>query len=107
MLIGEAPGFHGCRLSGIPFTCEHDFTIDVVSNLMEKELGYKIFSKGKPEYELSASIVWSKLKEWHETYRTIPMLWNICPFHLHAAGNVLSNRTPTGKEVQYGVSYFL
>lgn len=26
MLIGEAPGYNGCRLSGIAFTCEENFT---------------------------------------------------------------------------------
>lgn len=107
MLVGEAPGFHGCRLSGIPFTCEYDFTIAVVPGLMGKELGYEIFSKEKPEYELSASIVWPKLKEWHDAYGATPLLWNICPFHPHKEENVLSNRTPTSKEIQCGVSYFL
>lgn len=107
MLIGEAPSFHGCRLSGIPFTCEYDFTREVIPSLMGKETGYEIYSTDKPEYELSASIVWPKLQKWHEIDGTLPLLWNICPFHPHQDGNVLSNRTPTSKEIQRGVPYLL
>jgi len=107
MLVGEAPGYHGCRLSGIAFTCEYDYTIDVIPGLIGKGLGYKIFSEDKPEYELSASIVWPKLQEWYKLSHTTPMLWNICPFHPHAEGNVMSNRTPTTKKVQRGVRHFM
>lgn len=53
MLIGEAPGYHGCRLSGIAFTCEENFTEDIIPEIMGKDLGYKIYSDGKPEREFS------------------------------------------------------
>lgn len=46
MLIGEAPSYHGCRLSGIAFTCEENFTVDIIPQIMGKGLGYKIFSDG-------------------------------------------------------------
>ena len=46
MLIGEAPGYHGCRLSGIAFTSEDKFTEDIIPRIMGKDLGYRIFSKG-------------------------------------------------------------
>lgn len=46
MLIGEAPGYHGCRLSGIAFTCEENFTEDIVPEIMGKDLGYKITLTG-------------------------------------------------------------
>lgn len=53
MLIGEAPGYHGCRLSGIAFTCEENFTEDIIPEITGKDLGYKIYSDGKPEREFS------------------------------------------------------
>lgn len=53
MLIGEAPGYHGCRLSGIAFTCEENFTEDIIPEIMGKDLGYKIYSDGKSEREFS------------------------------------------------------
>lgn len=107
MLIGEAPGYHGCRLSGIAFTCEENFTEDIIPGIMGKDMGYKIFSKGKPEREFSASTVWPKLKEWYNTHGFVPLLWNICPFHPHKEGNIMSNRTPRKKEIEIGIKYFL
>lgn len=107
MLIGEAPGYHGCRLSGIAFTCEENFTDDIIPGIMGKDLGYKIFSNEKPEKELSASIVWPKLKEWYNAHGSVPLLWNICPFHPHKKGNIMSNRTPRKKEIERGIRYFL
>lgn len=107
MLIGEAPGYHGCRLSGIAFTCEENFTEDIIPGIMGKDLGYKIFSDGKPEKELSASIVWPKLKEWYMLHGCVPLLWNICPFHPHKKNDVKSNRTPQKEEIERGIKYFL
>ena len=107
MLIGEAPGYHGCRLSGIAFTCEENFTKEIIPGIMGKDMGYKIFSKGKPEKERSASIVWPKLKEWYNAHGSVPFLWNICPFHPHKEGNIMSNRTPKKKEIERGIKYFL
>lgn len=106
MLIGEAPGYHGCRLSGIAFTCEENFTKDIIPGIMGKGLGYKIFSDGKPEKELSASIVWPKLQDWYKFHGSVPLLWNICPFHPHKKNNVMSNRTPRKKEIEKGLKYF-
>lgn len=107
MLIGEAPSYHGCRLSGIAFTCEENFTEDIIPGIMGKDLGYKIFSDGKPEKELSASIVWPKLKEWYMLHGCVPLLWNICPFHPHKKNDVKSNRTPQKEEIERGIKYFL
>lgn len=107
MLIGEAPGYHGCRLSGIAFTCEENFTEEIVSGIMGKDMGYKIFSKGKPEKERSASIVWPKLKEWYNAHGSVPLLWNICPFHPHKENDVMSNKTPRKKEIERGIKHFL
>lgn len=47
MLIGEAPDYHGYRLSGIAFTCEENFTEDIILGIMGKGMGYKIFSDVK------------------------------------------------------------
>lgn len=45
MLIGEAPSYHGCRLSGIAFTSEDKFTEDIIPGIMGKDLGYNISLK--------------------------------------------------------------
>lgn len=107
MLIGEAPGYHGCRLSGIAFTSEDKFTEDIIPGIMGKDLGYKIYSKGEPEREFSASTVWPKLKDWYNAHGSVPLLWNICPFHPHKENDFMSNRTPKKKEIERGIKYFL
>lgn len=107
MLIGEAPGYHGCRLSGIAFTSEDKFTEDIILGIMGKDLGYKIYSKGEPEREFSASTVWPKLKDWYNAHGSVPLLWNICPFHPHKDNDNESNRTPRKKEIERGIKYFL
>lgn len=107
MLIGEAPGYHGCRLSGIAFTSEDKFTEDIIPEIMGKDLGYKIYSKGEPEREFSASTVWPKLKDWYNAHGSVPLLWNICPFHPHKDNDNESNRTPRKKEIERGIKYFL
>ena len=107
ILVGEAPGYRGCRLSGIPFTCEDMFTQEWLPNLMGINLGYRIFSKDKPERELSALTVWPKLKEWYNQYGTVPLLWNICPFHPHKENNDKSNRTPYAQEIMAGKEFLI
>lgn len=107
MLIGEAPGYHGCRLSGIAFTSEDKFTENIIPGIMGKDLGYKIYSKREPEREFSASTVCPKLKDWYNAHGSVPLLWNICPFHSHKEGNIMSNRTPRKKEIEKGIKYFL
>lgn len=107
MLIGEAPSYHGCRLSGIAFTSEDKFTEDIIPGIMGKDLGYNIFSEGKPEREYSASTVWPKLKDWYNAHGSVPLLWNICPFHPHKENDNESNRTPRKKEIERGIKYFL
>jgi hypothetical protein len=107
MLIGEAPSYHGCRLSGIAFTSEDKFTEDIIPGIMGKDLGYNIFSEGKPEREYSASTVWPKLKDWYNAHGSVPLLWDICPFHPHKENDNESNRTPRKKEIERGIKYFL
>ena len=74
---------------------------------MGKDLGYRIFSKSEPEREISASTVWPKLKDWYNAHGSVPLLWNICPFHPHKEGDNESNRTPRKKEIERGIKYFL
>lgn len=102
ILVGEAPGYKGCRLSGIPFTCEDMFMQEWIPNLMGNNLGYRIVSENKPEHELSASTVWPKLREWYNKHGYVSLLWSICPFHPHKENNEKSNRTPCAKEIYQG-----
>jgi len=98
LLIGEAPGYKGCRLTGIPFTSgnvinasKHDIFRDIGSKLVLP----KIIS------ENTATILWQFL----DISKPVPILWNAFPFHPHQNGNSESNRKPTKLEIEEGKIY--
>ena len=91
LLVGEAPGYQGCRFSGIAFTSER--TLLPTARTSVRPEGWS---------EPSATIVHRVLAEVGLERATI--LWNACPFH-PAAGTPLSNRTPTPAELALGAPY--
>ncbi len=80
MIVGEAPGYNGCRLTGIPFTSEYILKNQVVPGIFEPEYGYKFQTGTKHQKERSATIVWNALSELHK-HCPMPLIWNIFPFH--------------------------
>jgi len=101
MLIGEAPGYNGCRLTGIPFTSEYIVSEGVLEGkLFGLANGYKA-SKKRVKKEQSATAMWSVLEE----LEVLPLLWNAFPFHPFKKENINSNRKPNGKELEVGKAY--
>lgn len=98
LLIGEAPGYKGCRITGIPFT----------SGMTIKNSQHEALTRLKPEIclhetmpENTASILWDFLG----TNKPIPILWNAFPFHPHEEGIPESNRKPNKAELIEGMGY--
>ncbi|MDX1616410.1 MAG: hypothetical protein R3300_19020, partial [Candidatus Promineifilaceae bacterium] len=79
LLVGEAPGYRGCRLTGIPFTSERLLTEGQVG-LLGQENGFRpCRSSGRPRGEATATLVWQAIGRFQHP----PLLWNAYPFHPH------------------------
>lgn len=100
LLVGEAPGYRGCRLTGVPFTSEYLLMNNIKGlNLFGKEAGYRLDSGNeKLLKEATATIIWETLIK----YEIASLAWNAFPFHPHKAGDGESNRTPLKEELKIG-----
>ncbi|KAA3665296.1 MAG: uracil-DNA glycosylase [Chloroflexi bacterium] len=100
LLVGEAPGYRGCRLTGIPFTSPNLLQSDMASQqLFGENQGYLTPNEWPHiQREASATIVWQLLN----TLPNLPLLWNAFPFHPHKPGNRQSNRPPKRSELALG-----
>lgn len=103
LFVGEAPGYNGCRITGIPFTSEYILTQNYGKGMFGKENGYKIINTNKPQKEPTATIIW----EIFSHKKILPCFWNAFPFHPYKDGNPLSNREPDKSEKAIGLNILL
>ncbi len=100
LLVGEAPGYNGCRFSGVPFTSE--YILKKNTSLFGMGRGYKKTQENnRIKKEQSATIVWETIND----LKIIPLLWNAFPFHPHRPNIVNKNRTPSITELEIGLSF--
>jgi uracil-DNA glycosylase len=106
MLVGEAPGYRGCRLTGVPFTSEKIILsgLNVVGaqgacQIFGSERGYqKTDERERVSSEASATMVWGTIA----VFQPLPVLWNAYPFHTFHPGRPMSNRRPSAPELAWG-----
>ena len=99
ILVGEAPGYQGCRYSGIAFTSERLLCEGAIPRI--PVLPGRLSTRHIPFSEPSATIVWKTLYRLGLAERTI--LWNALQLHPYRPENPWSNRTPTSEEIAIGV----
>jgi len=98
ILAGEAPGYQGCRYSGIAFTSERLLGEGSIPRI--PALSGRLSTRKLPFSEPSATIVWKTLYQLGIEERTI--LWNAMQLHPYRRDNLWSNRTPTPEEIRLG-----
>lgn len=81
LLVGEAAGYRGARVSGLPFTSERQIS-------------------GSGPAEATATVVQRVLAELGIAEQVL--LWNVVPTHPHRPGRPASNRCPSRAEVEGG-----
>jgi uracil-DNA glycosylase len=79
MLVGEAAGYRGARVSGVPFTSERQLS-------------------GAGPAEATATVVQRVLRDLGLEEEVL--LWNLVPTHPHRLGEPQSNRPPTAGEIR-------
>lgn len=99
LLIGEAAGYQGCKVSGIPFTSERLILEGQIPRIPIP--AGRLSSRIRPWSEPSATTVWKTLHGLGIAAQTA--LWNACPWHPHRPDVLHSNRTPTRTERLAGV----
>lgn len=95
VLIGEAPGYQGCRLTGVAFTSERLLLEGRVPRV--RKAHGRLSSRTRPWSEPSATIVWNALDDLRIADCTV--MWNALQMHPHIEGSPLSNRAPTPEEL--------
>lgn len=90
VLIGEACGYAGARMSGVAFTSEALVLNGAIPCVAID--APRISTRRLPWCEPSATIVWRALQEAGVADCTV--LWNAFPWHPHPPGQPLKNRTP-------------
>ncbi len=102
LLIGEAPGYRGCGLTGIPFSCPR--LIQESEHLFWKKLSSRLFLPDEIQKEQTAFSVWQAFPL---EGSVLPVCWNSFPFHPHRKGEPKTNRAPLSMELKEGESYLL
>lgn len=95
MLVGEAPGYNGCKRTGVPFSSEALIAEGVLEGKLFTEKGGYRIARAPFMREQSAAIVWEVLQR----HRTAALCWNAFCFHPHKPGEPDSNRKPSIKEI--------
>ncbi len=102
MLVMEAPGYRGCRLTGVPVTSRKILLEGAPgSDIFGSEAGYcDVDETGFEDIygEQTATIVWNTLAE----LNVLPFIWNAFPFHPCKLGIPRSNRKPRRSETEKG-----
>jgi len=102
MMVMEAPGYRGCRLTGVPVTSRKVLLEGIPAlDMFGTDKGFQNCDDEGFERvygEQSATIVWGTLAD----LEVVPFIWNTFPFHPHKKDKPLTNRKPRKPETRFG-----
>lgn len=99
LFVGEAPGIHGCYLTGIPFTSERILR----QGINGKSVLHHTYRIDGNKAERSATIIW---KEVMKLRQGSVLFWNVFPLHPYEIKeNTIKNRRPTKLEKEWGIVF--
>lgn len=98
ILVGEAPGYQGCRYTGVAFTSERLLLEGQVPRQSVPE--GRLLIRDLPFSEPSATLVYRAL--YQAGIAETAVLWNALQLHPHRRGAPWTNRTPTPGELALG-----
>lgn len=99
LLVGEALGYRGGGVTGVPFVSE---TL-LLTHPRYANWDFRPNPATSPQAEASATIVQAVCDQ----LDLAALHWNAFPFHPHRPGNPLSNRKPTAFELTLGKPFLL
>lgn len=101
LLIGEAPGYAGARVTGVAFTSERLLQQGAIPRVPAAP--GRLSSRRLPWSEPSATVMWGAL--YKEGLAEDTIMWNAFPWHPHRPGEPHSNRGPTPAERDRGLAH--
>lgn len=100
LMVGEAPGYRGSSISGVPFLSE-----DTIRKRQDATLRIPLYQyvptptkSSWGEYEATSTFMWSTIDAVNPP--KLPFLWATFPNHPHENGNNYSNRRPNAQEIK-------
>lgn len=92
LLLGEAPGWRGMTVTGVPFTSVREVEAGVLP-------GLELPPAPQAPWEASSRVFWQTMAQWQGP---LPLSWPVYPHHPFVAGKPQTNRTPRSSEVRAG-----
>jgi hypothetical protein len=101
VLVGEAPGWRGATITGVPFMSVRELTAKpgLLTGAADGD-GFLPPPDASAGWELSASIVQKAIRDWPVR----PISWPVCPNHPFRAPDRATNRPPRAPEVAAGAA---
>jgi hypothetical protein len=105
LLVGEAPGWRGATITGVPFMSLRELQVrpGLLTGAADGD-GFELPCDPAALWEASSRVVWQTLEGWNGP---LPASWPVYPHHPFVPGLPHSNRTPRPAEVRAGVPVVL